>query len=85
MSNVYRAEKPLSHDAVETGREIAMTPSLYNSGNAALYRSMCEMKPTNVFGLSSLLSLSNRRLLDGVCGSSQSHQQHKFQQTGLHS
>lgn len=56
-----RAEKLLSHDAVETGREIAMTPSLYNSGNASLYRSMCEMKPTNVFGLSSLLSLSNKR------------------------
>jgi len=55
-----RAEELRSHDAVLTGRQMAMTRNLfYSSENAALNCSMCETKPTEAL-LSSVIR-SNRR------------------------
>jgi len=43
----HRREKPRSHAAVLTGNAIAITPILYSSGNASLYRSIdTKLTPT---------------------------------------
>ena len=53
-----KAEKLRSQEAVLTGRQTAITRSLYTSGKASLYRSINEKKVTNVFGLSACANRS---------------------------
>jgi len=42
----HRQEKHRSHAAVLTGNAIAITPILYGSGNASLYRLDTKLTPT---------------------------------------
>jgi len=45
----HRQEKLRSHGAVLTGNAIAITPILYSSGNASLYRSRHEINANILF------------------------------------
>ena len=50
---VHRQEKLCSRTAVLTGNAIAITPSLYSSGNAFLYRSRHEINANITYFLAS--------------------------------
>jgi len=57
----HRQEKLNSHAAVLTGNAIAITPILYSSGNASLYRSGHEINANILFGFSTESSRSTSR------------------------
>jgi len=57
----HRQEKLRSHAAVLTGNAIAITPILYSSGNASLYRSRHEVNANILFSFSTKSSRSTSR------------------------
>jgi len=57
----HRQEKLRSHAAVFTGNAIAITPILYSTGNASLYRSRQEINANIFFGFSTESSRSTSR------------------------